>query len=39
MNEQHIKSAVPNYDLTGAIDKLIDDERKILKKKKCKTQG
>lgn len=39
MNEQHIKNAAPNYDLTNAIDKLIDDEKKNLKKKKCKTQG
>ena len=39
MNEQHIKSAVPNYDFSGAIDKLMEEQKKNNKKKKCKTQG
>lgn len=25
MNEQHIKNAVPNYDFSGAIDKLMEE--------------
>jgi hypothetical protein len=39
MNEQHIKNNAPNYDLTGAIDRLMEEEKKNNKKKKCKTQG
>lgn len=41
MNEQYSKDRTPkNVDLSSAIDKLLEGgDRKMIKKKKCKTQG
>lgn len=40
MNEQYSKERTPkNVDLSSAIDKLLESDKKMIKKKKCKTQG
>ena len=42
MNEQYLKKEIPASglgDISSAIDKLLDEEKKYPKKKKCKTQG
>ena len=40
MNEQFTKKDTPkNFDISNAMEKVLQVDRKALKKKKCKTQG
>lgn len=40
VNEQYSKQKTPkNIDFSSAIDKLLESDKKMIKKKKCKTQG